>query len=659
LRRLLTSWVALTGLLLVLCAAVGMVVNQLQAQSEKRAQAEAIQTAHIVADLVVRRNIDPADITGTFPIREQERADMDADVAVMLRRDRIVGLEVWRNDGSLLYADKDHPAGETDLPADELRMLERPGAEVLVINGSRRGSDTLDIFLPYETAPSSSRSPRARGIVEVLTPRDAVAAGVARSTRSLYALAVVFLAVLVAVLLVLRRRLLLREHQALHDSLTGLLNRVALREQLRQAVVRAQQDHGALAALLVLDLDGFKAVNDTLGHPAGDALLIQVAQTLRRSLRPTDVVARFGGDEFAVLLTHLPDAASAQSISSQLLAKLRAGSYTVHGIELAVDASIGIALIPEHGKDTDLLVQRADVAMYQAKRANSGVTVYDETTDPHDVTQLGLLVELRRAIEQDELVLHYQPKARLDTRDLQGVEALVRWQHPARGLLGPDKFVPLAEHTGLMQPLTEWVLHRAIHQAALWRDLGLMLPVAVNLSPRSLLDGDLAATVLTALADANLPAHLLELEITETAIMTDPDRAVVVLRHLNAMGIRVAIDDFGVGYTSLNYLKSLPVHTLKIDRAFITHMLSDRKDQAIAESVIGLAHKLGLSVLAEGIETEDVWQRLKDLNCDEGQGYYLARPMPAHQLAAWVRTHLAVVSSTPTAPARTIDEAAR
>ncbi|MDQ1615154.1 MAG: hypothetical protein QOJ60_1093, partial [Actinomycetota bacterium] len=623
-RRLLTSWVALSGLLLVLSGAVGFTVNQLHAQSETRARAEALQTAQVVADLVVHRNIGPADFAGAR-LSHQERADMDGDVAVLVDRERIAGLEVWRADGSLIYADRDHPDVESRLPTTERLRLQDPSTGILMVDGSRGGSQTLDIFLPYTTGPVNAPT-RTHGYVEVLTPRDEVAAQVANSTRTLYGLAATFLAVLTLVLLVLRRRLLLREDQALHDSLTGLLNRGALRERLQATVARIGKDESVMAALLVLDLDGFKAVNDTLGHPAGDALLIQVARTLTSSLRPTDVVARLGGDEFAVLLTHLPDAASAEIISRQLLTKLRAGSYSVHGIELAVDASIGIALLPEHGRDTDLLLQRADVAMYQAKRANGGVTLYDEANDAHDVAQLGLLVELRRAIELDELVLHYQPKARLDTGDLHGVEALVRWQHPSRGLLGPDTFVPLAEHTGLMAPLTEWVLRHAVTQAAQWRDLGLMLPVAVNMSPRSLLDGNLAASLLALLAEANVTGDLLELEITETAIMTDPGRAVRVLRQLNAMGIRVAIDDFGVGYTSLTYLKSLPVHTLKIDRAFVTDMLTDPRDQAIAESVIGLGHKLGLNVVAEGIETEEVWDRLKALNCDEGQGYLLARP---------------------------------
>jgi EAL domain-containing protein (putative c-di-GMP-specific phosphodiesterase class I) len=262
--------------------------------------------------------------------------------------------------------------------------------------------------------------------------------------------------------------------------------------------------------------------------------------------------------------------------------------------------------------------------------------VYDEATDLHDVAELGLLAELRRAIEADELVLHYQPKARLETGDIIGVEALVRWQHPVRGLLGPDAFIPLAENTGLMAPMTEWVLRRAIEQTTRWRDHGLVLPVAVNVSPRALLEGDLAGLLLRLLADAGLSSDLLEIEITETAIMADPDGVVQMLRRLQAMDVRVSIDDFGTGYTSLSYLKHLPVHTLKIDKVFVAGILENDQDQAITESIIGLGHKLGLSVIAEGIESDDVWQRLRSLSCDEGQGYHLARPMPSPDLKLWM-----------------------
>jgi diguanylate cyclase (GGDEF)-like protein len=566
---------------------------------------------------------------------------MDADISYLLGQGRLVGLEVWRTDGWLVYADHQHPSTETQLPVGELTRAKKGRAWVKVSHGAvERGVVTLDVFLPYEAGTDGVSD----GWVEVLLPQSVIAADVRRSTRQLDGAAALLVVVTIGALLYLRRRLLARERDASHDGLTGLLNRGALREQIRRAAPAHVAD-GRCAALLVVDLDGFKAVNDTLGHPAGDALLVQVASGLTASVRPGDSVARLGGDEFGLVLTGLPNAATAEVLAVKLLHRLRTGSYMVHGVELSVDASIGVALLPLHGRDIDVLLQRADVAMYQAKRANSGVVVYDEENDPHDITQLGLLVELRRAIESDELVLHYQPKARIDSGDLAGVEALVRWEHPTRGLLAPAVFIPIAENTGLMQPLTQWILRTAIEQGGRWRDEGLMLPVAVNISPRSLLDGDLPADLLDLLAHTRLPADLLELEITETAIMSDPDRAIAVLRRLNAMGLRVAIDDFGAGYNSLAYLKHLPIQTLKIDRAFIAEILHSSKDDAITESIIGLGHKLGVTVLAEGIEDAETWNRLRVLGCDEGQGYYLARPMPAAQLSEWIAARLATEPS--------------
>jgi diguanylate cyclase (GGDEF)-like protein len=505
---------------------------------------------------------------------------------------------------------------------------------VQVTPGRQRGVRTLEVFLPYGRGPTS-------GVVEVLLPESRIAAQVRRASRLLDVGAAAVLALSAVALLLLRRRLRLREHRATHDVLTGLLNRAGLAAAMRAPVASASAERGRVAALLMLDLDGFKSVNDTLGHPAGDALLIQVGQALRDSCRTGDLIARLGGDEFAVLVSGLPDASTAQAIASVLLSRVREGSYVVHGIELTVDASIGLALIPAHGRDVDRLLQRAAVAMFQAKRSRAGTTTYDEVRDPHDVAQLGLLAELRRAIRGGELVLHYQPQAWLASGDVAGVEALVRWQHPTKGLLPPSAFVGMAENTGLMRPMTDWVLDAAVHQAARWRDQGMPLSVAVNISPHSLLDGDLPATVLDTLAARGLPAGQLELEITETAIMTDPDRAVQVLQHLHAMGVRVAIDDFGTGYTSLSYLKQLPVQTLKIDRAFISDLLEDSKDEAITESIIALGHKLGLCVLAEGVETADIWQRLQDLNCDQVQGYHLARPMPADDIAGWLQARMA------------------
>jgi diguanylate cyclase (GGDEF)-like protein len=636
-KRVLTSWTAFVLSMLVLCVGLGVGLFGLQGQVADRAQRGAVASANIVAVLVAHRNVDVADFRKGI-LTASERADMDADVAALFVQSRIAGLEVWRADGRLVYADKRHPPNESRLPRDELIHSWQGTAWVEESGDTARGVPTLDVFLPYSAGDDGARD----GVVEVLLPELPIAHAVRRTTNELSGLAAAVLVAAIGSLLMLRRRLLAREQEALHDPLTGLFNRVAMQDHIRHVVPVSRALVGRWAALVVLDLDGFKAVNDTLGHPAGDTLLTQVAGTLRAATRPLDVVARLGGDEFAILLSRLPDAATAEAIAGQLLGRLRRESYTVHGIELTVDASIGVALIPDHGNDADLLLQRADVAMYQAKRARTGIAVYDEATDPHDVTELALLAELRRAIEADELVLHYQPKARLRTGDIVGVEALVRWQHPTRGLLGPDAFIPLAENTGLMAPLTEWVLRHAIGQSARWRERGLLMPVAVNLSPRSLLDGDLPASVLRLLADAGLPADLLELEITETAIMSDPDGAVRMLRQLQAMAVRVSIDDFGTGYTSLSYLKQLPVHTLKIDRAFVTDILENSKDQAIAESIIALGHKLGLSVLAEGIENAEVWQRLNALSCDEGQGYHLARPMPSQELLEWISVRNAV-----------------
>jgi diguanylate cyclase (GGDEF)-like protein len=633
-RRLLGSWLALSGLLVVLIAGTWLMLHQVRGEMLVRAHQEEVQAARIVTGLVVSRNVVRADFNGASlaPARAQ---DMDADIAELVAQNQLVGLEVWKLDGQLLFADQSHQKADRPPSAQDLRLAAQGRPWISVMPGGAPGTVGLhEVFIPYDAEGGGA----ADGLVAVLLPESSIGDEIARSMFELRSIAAVLVIVLFGVLVGFRRRLLAREYQALHDPLTGLWNRTALGSATGLAVADARDEESRHGALLVLDLGRFKAINDTLGHAAGDCLLVQVAQSLRRLVRPVDVVARVGGDEFAILLTQLPNPAQAEASAQKLLDRLRAETYTVNGIDLAVDASIGIALLPDHGRDMEVLLRRADVAMYQSKRTNVGVTVYDEASDTQEVAQLGLLVELRRAIEHDELVLHYQPKTDLRTGDLQGVEALVRWQHPIRGELPPGAFIPMAENTVLMQQLTDWVLRRAISQATQWHEAGLMLPVAVNISPSSLLDRDFPGMLLRLLADAGLPAHLLELEITETAIVVDPSRADQLLRELRAMGVRVAIDDFGVGYTSLAYLKSLPVHTLKIDRCFIAQMLHSDQDQAIVESVINLGHKLGLTVLAEGIETEPVMNRLKSLNCDQGQGYFIGRPMPADQLNAWITT---------------------
>ncbi len=422
--------------------------------------------------------------------------------------------------------------------------------------------------------------------------------------------------------------------QAFTDQLTGLPNRALLHDRTEQAI-RLAGRQGLTAALLLLDLDRFKEVNDTLGHHHGDLLLQQVTERLHGTLRDSDTVARLGGDEFAVLLPQITSIQEATAVADKLSAAVEA-PFTVDGLTLDVDASIGVAAYPDHANGADELLRRADVAMYAAKATHTGYTVYDPTLDQHSPRRLGLLGQLRRALGAGELVVHYQPKADVRSAKILGVEALVRWQHPEHGLLGPGEFIPLAETTGLIRPLTSYVLNAALRQCRAWLDAGQELSVAVNLSARCLLDLTVPDEIARLLEDTTVAPERLVLEITESAIMTDPTRALEILNRLHALGVRLAIDDFGTGYSSMAYLKSLPVHELKVDRSFVTHLRDSQSDAVIVRSTVDLGHNLGLRVVAEGVEDEATLKELATLGCDTMQGYYLARPMPAAELAAWL-----------------------
>jgi diguanylate cyclase (GGDEF)-like protein/PAS domain S-box-containing protein len=422
-------------------------------------------------------------------------------------------------------------------------------------------------------------------------------------------------------------------HQALHDELTGLPNRTLLQDRLGEALRLAHRRDESLA-LLVMDLDRFKEVNDTLGHHAGDLLLRQVAQRLRGALRACDTVARLGGDEFAVLLPDTAAVGAAQT-AERLLGAL-GGRFTVGERILDVGASIGAALCPEHGSDPETLLRRADVAMYVAKREGVGCVLYSPEQDQHTDERLELVGELRAALERDALLLHFQPKVDLKTAGLAGVEALVRWEHPRRGMIPPDRFVALAEQTGLIAPLTRWVLNAALRQCRAWQDSGLDIPIAVNISMRNLQDTQLPRQVAELLAHHGVLPSRLEVEITESAIMADPGRALETLRRLRELGVRIAIDDYGTGYSSLAYLKKLAAHELKIDRSFVTDVTSDENDLVIVRSTIELGHNLGLLVVAEGVEDQATYELLAELGCDQVQGFHVARPLPAAELDAWV-----------------------
>jgi diguanylate cyclase (GGDEF)-like protein len=424
-------------------------------------------------------------------------------------------------------------------------------------------------------------------------------------------------------------------HQALHDPLTGLPNRILLRDRTGQAIRQADRELVPIA-LLLLDLDRFKEVNDTLGHHYGDQLLVQVGQRMRAALRGVDTVARLGGDEFAVLLPKITTGEGAVTVARKLQAAFEE-PFTLEQVSLEVEASIGLALYPDHGSDPDELLQRADIAMYAAKQTHAGFMVFDPKLDQHSPRKLTLLGELRRAIDTEQLVLHYQPKVDTQTGQLLGVEALVRWQHPTHGLIPPGEFIPLAEHTGLITPLTHYVLDAALRQCRAWQQAGYELSVAVNISARRMLDLEFPDEVAGLLARCEVPARLLVLEITESTMMADPQHALEVLSRLHAMGVQLSIDDFGTGYSSMAYLKNLPVDELKVDRSFVSHMIGSTSDAVIVRSTVDLGRNLGLRVVAEGVEDQATRQQLDMLGCQAIQGYHISRPVPADDLLTWIK----------------------
>jgi diguanylate cyclase (GGDEF)-like protein/PAS domain S-box-containing protein len=416
------------------------------------------------------------------------------------------------------------------------------------------------------------------------------------------------------------------EHQALHDGLTDLPNRTLFRDRVEQLLLQGRRD-GSGFAVMLLDLDRFKEVNDTLGHQSGDLLLREVAVRLRRALRTNDTVARLGGDEFGVLAPGLSAASAARALAEKLRHELGQPAV-VGGLTIEVEASVGIAIFPEHGDDVETLLRHADISMYVSKNTHVPM-VYAAAYDRHSRARLALVSDLRHAIDSDELVVHYQPQADTTTGEVHKVEALVRWQHPEHGLLGPDEFIPLAERTGLIRALTNYVLDTALGQCRAWRDEGRVLAVAVNITGRELMDMRFPDEVAELLAKWQVKPALLELEITESTVMTDLPRARHVLARLSGLGIRLAVDDFGSGHSSLGYLKRLPFKVLKIDKSFVQNMAEDLGDEAIVRSAIDLGHSLGLEIVAEGVETEEARRRLQELGCDTLQGYHLGRPQLA------------------------------
>ncbi len=424
-----------------------------------------------------------------------------------------------------------------------------------------------------------------------------------------------------------------QRHHALHDELTGLPNRRNLYEHLNEKMETTPRADGF--ALLLVDLDRFKEVNDVLGHQSGDDLLCQVAERFGREVREEDLLARLGGDEFAVLVSGRNGAEAGLEIARRLSDALDR-EFFLSGVPVHVEASIGIARFPHDGRDATSLLRCADSAMYAAKDLSTELELFDGDRDHHSPTRLKRLGELRQALTRGELVLHYQPKLRLGTGNVVGVEALVRWLHPEQGLLPPGEFVPLAEQTGLIKPLTSFVLRESLEQLSAWRRAGHDLTVAVNVSERSLLDPEFPAEVAHVLRATGIPSDRLELEITEGTIMADPERAASVLRRLDALGVSLSLDDFGTGYSSLSRLRELPIDEIKIDRSFAARIEANERDVAIMRSTIELGHNLGCSVVAEGLETAEALDCVAALGCDTGQGFHIARPLDATSLTEWL-----------------------
>lgn len=431
------------------------------------------------------------------------------------------------------------------------------------------------------------------------------------------------------------------ERLATHDAVTGLPNRTLLRDRLERAVALGVRQRSSFA-LLYMDLDRFKEVNDSLGHHAGDELLRQFAARLATAVRGSDTVARIGGDEFGVLLNGADAADAVQVIQEKLLTYL-GEPFIIDAQRLHIGASIGVVVFPAHGVDVEALVRHADVAMYVAKRSGSGFHVYRSEEDPYSRERLRLAGELRQAIDDGSLMLHYQPKVELGTSHMRGVEALVRWRHPERGMLPPLEFVPLAEETGLIAPLTLWVVREALRQCREWVRAGLEIPIAVNLSMQNLRDPELPHVIERLIAEAQVRASLLRIEVTESNVMSEPATTIATLDDLRRQDIGVSIDDFGTGYSSLAYLSRLPVDEVKIDRSFVRTMGTRESDAEIVRVTVELGHALGMRAVAEGVEDEAASDQLRGMGCDTAQGFMISQPLAADELTAWLdreRWHL-------------------
>ena len=620
---------ALVALVPVLALGAALALNY-RGEARRRGVAEGEAEAALIAHTAVEPLLGGRSLAGG--VTPEERAALDRLVAdspsaaiLRLRLRDAVAHVVYSSDGS----------GFEEVPEDEALDAAR-GAVVGVLtfvnvdqnDRGPRGAAAVEVYRPLDDA-----SRHQIGVLEIYLPYAPISHDVTTGLHDLYAALALGLAALYAALFAiawsvsrgLRRQVALNAFLAEHDALTELPNRALFHRRAEEALA-----DGGRVVIAIIDLDRFKEVNDTLGHQNGDSVLIELARRLAANVGPGDTVARLGGDEYGLVLR---GHAGADAMLHGLRAVL-GRDVVVSELPVIVEASIGYVVAPEDGVQVDDLLQRADVAMYLAKAQHTGVVRYDRADDHYDAANLALVAQLRRAIDNDELVLHYQPKATLADGRIEAVEALVRWRHPNLGLLAPERFLLLAEQTDVIDRLTIWVLRRAL------RDLAALavpsLSVAVNVSARNLARPDFATRVVRLLAAEGAPPTRLIIEITETALLADRERAAAVLAELSDAGVRISLDDFGCGQTSLGYLPALPVHELKIDKSFVTDMARSPAHAAIVRSIVELGHNLSLQVVGEGVETPEGYEALRASGCDVAQGFLLARPMPLEDLARWL-----------------------
>jgi diguanylate cyclase (GGDEF)-like protein len=631
--RLFVAFAAITLVPVLVLGAV--LAASYRSEARRRGIAEGRSEAALLAKTTIEPILGPSDLSMGLSDDERTRVErvvarsvVDGDLLRLRIRD-LLGHVVYSDDGSGLASQPDDEAIEV---AGGAVVTKITSLNVDSNDSGPAGRAAVEAYRPLRGGLQGN----IVGVLEVYLPYAPIGHDVNAGLQSLYrnlavGLAMLYLAVFAVSAVVsrgLRRQLSVNAFLAEHDTLTELPNRTLFQARARTAVA-ATERRGKPVAIAIADLDRFKEVNDTLGHHNGDRLLAELARRLAAHARDDDTVARLGGDEFGIVLRDVDDADGAL----QRLREIIDHEVEVSGLPLSVEASIGYVLAPDDGTDVDELLQRADVAMYVAKSQHAGVVRYDATHNHYDAANLSLIGELRHAIDADQLVLHYQPKATLSDRRVEAIEALVRWQHPSLGLLYPDRFLPLAEQTDVIDRLTTWVLTRALRDVAGLDD---QLAIAVNVSARNLADADFGTRVVDLLRQAGVAPQRLIIEITETALLADPARAAAILIDLDMAGVKVSIDDFGKGQTSLGYLSQLRVHELKIDRTFVSDMLVNRAHAAIVRSIVDLGHNLALRVVGEGVETEDVLRGLREAGCDVAQGYLLARPMPLAQLRQWL-----------------------